>query len=74
MSLPNINVFGCTGLQLGIRGTSVVVVSCAPRGPADRSGQIFKFDTVLEVNGKAPGSTIEEVLNMNEALMIKRLR
>ncbi len=65
--LELISVFDCnSGLQLGIRGASVVVVSCAPNGPADRCKQILKFDTVLEVDGKAPGSTIEEVCNTKE--------
>jgi hypothetical protein len=58
-----------TGLQLGIRGKSVVVVSCAPKGPADRCGQILKFDTVLEIDGKAPGSTMEEVCNQTTTKM-----
>ena len=40
----------------------MVVVSAAPKGPADRCGKVAKFDTILEVDGKPAGSTIDEVL------------
>lgn len=57
------------GIQLGIRGTAVVVVSVAPKGPADRCGKVARFDVILEIDSKPAGSSIDEVLHEISAQM-----
>ena len=59
-----------TGIQLGLRGSSVLVVSLAPNGPAQKCGKIMKFDQILEINGDRVASDLEKVFQMHQVTFL----